>query len=302
MSSKGTPIKKRPMRRRHMDDTLQKWIESQAAIGLSAAEIERKMQTEDQFVGKAALPSLRTIRRVVSEVRVEDSSGRWGITESEGGDARLILDVLAAVIMATDGKKCSFTTTEANWVLKLRKAAPDAHPYGVWLLAREYMRAQAKRLDTEALDHYLAFKPWVSANRWGNYSAAVDAGWIKEDPLGLWDTTDRFGAGLEDIKGRLPGLVDSDPMLLAWWREWEKSHPSRLDDQVGKRLPIVKKQNPELYQAIGTVGKNTRRRVIEWLTAWFKRGDLNFTAEDKKELDSITAEFYRLLRSAGGNQ
>ncbi|MBN2099777.1 MAG: hypothetical protein JW753_09295 [Dehalococcoidia bacterium] len=287
-----------------MDDTLQKWIEAQAAIGLSAAEIERRMQMEERFVGKATLPSLRTIRRVVSEVRVEDSSGKWGITESEGDDARLILDVLVAVIMATDGKKCTFTTSEANWVLKLRRAAPGAHPYRVWLLARECMRAQAKRLDTAAIDHYLAFRPWASANRWGNYAAAIDEGWIKEDPLGLWDTVDRLGTGLGDIASRLQGDVDSDPRMLTWWREWEKSHPLRLesDDQVKKRLLIVKKQNPELYRAMGTVGKNTRRRVIEWLTAWFKRGDLAFTTEDKKELESMTAEFYKLLRSAGVQQ
>jgi hypothetical protein len=91
------------------------------------------------------LPNIRAVQREVEKVNVEKSTGTWGVEKDNGEDARLILDVLADVIIQTEGRKTSFTKEEACWVLNLSKVAPDARPYNVWLIAREYMVLNNKK-------------------------------------------------------------------------------------------------------------------------------------------------------------
>ena len=285
-----------------MDTALQTWIEGEADSGMSPAEIERKMKAEPQFIENEKLPSLRTIRRVVEDRRPEDSSGAWRIKNAEAEDARLILDVLADVIIETEGRKGSFTKKEASWVLKLRKVAPDARPYNVWRLAREYMVLENKKIaDTATLDHYLAFRPWTNRNRFGNYEGAIALGWITEDPLGLWDTVDRLYSDPQCFPNAPRSLAETHPFVIGFSHQWWKLQEKGRQD-LERELSVIKDQHPEMIEKIFKEGSDARRRSIEYLKAWSKRPNRDLTAEDEKAWASIWAEFKRLLKSAGEQQ
>ena len=281
-----------------MDDRLEQWIKSKAHEGWTAAEINRMMHKDVQFLDKEDLPSKKTVERVVKSVRIEDSSGPWGVMDSDAEDARLILDVLADVIIQTEGRKTRFTKEEASWVLKLRKVASDARPYNVWLLAREYMVLEDKKIyDTAALDHYLAFKPWTNKNRFGNYEGAVALGWIKEDPLRLWDTNDRLCSDKELFPDGMPSLAEGHPFVNGFACQWRKlQEPERR--KFEKKLSVIEEQNPALYARIVKAGEKAQRLSIEYLKSWAKRPNLEVTTEDKRALESILEDYYRLVDSA----
>ena len=293
----GTRSGKQPIRRRNMDAALQRWIESEAHLGFSPAEIDRRMRAEPQFFKKDDLPSLRTIRRVVNDVRIEDPSGTWGIKDADAEDARLVLDTLAYVILETQGKKCTLTITEAEWVLRVRKVAPDASPHTVWRLAREYMRLESRGIaDSAPLDQYLAFKPWKSANGFANYSMAVDQGWIPQDTLGLWGVYDRFMAELGIYPDKFVSPAEIDPWLQLLRRallglEWPRP----------EEIERMRKENPELYQRLDGAFQETYQKSREFLKGFIKRGERP-TPEDGQALMSLWEELHRLTNSAGGNQ
>lgn len=254
-------------------------------------------------IPESDVPSLRSIYRGMDDIRLIDNSDPWHLADAPPEEARLVLDVLADVIILTNGSKTSFTKTEASWVLRIRTVAPDIEPCKVWGLARQYMLLENKKpADMAALDHYLAFRPWVNANRFGNYAAAVHAGWIEEDPSRLWDIVDRFREGLESILGRPQSLVDSDPALLAWWRAWKKPRLTNVDSETEKKLQTLEKQNPELAQKILDASKQAQRIAIEYLKSWYRRGDGKVTEDDRRTWESIFAEVYRMLDGVGVKQ
>lgn len=264
---------------------------------MSPAEIDRRMRAEPQFFKKDNLPSLRTIRRVVNDVRIEDSSGTWGIKDADAEGARLVLDTLAYVILESQGKKCTLTRTEADWVLRVRKAAPDASPRTVWMLAREYMRLEGRGIaNTAPLDQYLALKPWKSANSFANYSMAVDQGWIPQDPLGLWDVCDRFMADLGIYPDESVGPVDIDP-----WVQLLRRDLLGLEWPGPGEIERMRTQNPELYQKLEGALQETYQKSRELLKGFIKRGERP-TAEDGKALMSLWEDLRHQIGSAGGEQ
>ena len=101
------------------------------------SQILRELKRKNRYKGR--LPVLRTIQRITRELSVDDHSGQWCLKDYDGGSGRLILDVLGTIIPITGGKVRQFTNADANWVLKIRQAAPGLDLWKVWLLTRLYM-------------------------------------------------------------------------------------------------------------------------------------------------------------------
>jgi hypothetical protein len=129
-------------------------------------------------------PKIYTIRRIVSDMTIPDTSGTWSPANKDTApeDLRTILDVLAWISLDTKGKKTTLTKAEVEWILRIAKAAPNAGSRVIWRVVQRYMLAEAKGESSEALDTYLAFKPWESENRFRNYNHLASYGWIKEAP------------------------------------------------------------------------------------------------------------------------
>ncbi len=169
---------------------IQEEIETKAMAGWPPAQIrkdlERRLKKENR---QAEILHPRTIQRIAKEVAVPDTSGIWSITDNEGEDARLVLDILAANIVSKQGfmypdMKRKFTKAEAQWIIRLRKAAPDAPAKIIILLFQLYMRREAKGItDTADLDGYLAFTPWRNKDCLRLYKRIVVNGWIPKAPL-----------------------------------------------------------------------------------------------------------------------
>jgi hypothetical protein len=131
---------------------------------------------------------LRTVQRIAAGA-ARDTTGPWRIQDFSPDGVRLILDVLATVVIETDGRKNQLTQAEAGWVLSVRKGAPSMPPWESWLTARFYMGRQADKdrdaKETVDLDCLLAFDPWQGGERANQYFQAILDGWIPVAPLPL---------------------------------------------------------------------------------------------------------------------
>lgn len=150
-------------------------IEDLADRGYAPAEIARELDARREL--PRPLPTLPTIRSIVQERRPPDPSGTWTIVDAAPGDAAIVLRVLCDVMMVTHGRVRSFTRDEAAWVLHVARAAPGFHHWGIWRIAREYMRREALQIDTLQLTHFLAFAPWTETGI-ERYVDALERGWI----------------------------------------------------------------------------------------------------------------------------
>lgn len=184
-------------RRRYIDGDVQAAIEDLALNSTwTPSQIERELLKEEQFKNEdretgTRLPSLRTIQTIVKEVRQLDLSGRWELPDADAdGGAALVLDVLAAVIEETKGRRQYLTKMEAAWVIRIRRAAPDLPPsFDTYRLARLYMTREHWQMPSPDLDALLAFAPWRSEERRQAYVRALQEEWIPEIPTtapGLW--------------------------------------------------------------------------------------------------------------------
>lgn len=87
----------------------------------------------------------------------EDSSDTWAFAmANDGEEARLILDVVAELIMQTNGKLNALSIDAAKMVLKVRQTAPRLHPWVALQVALEYQRRYRDELNTLDLDMLLA--------------------------------------------------------------------------------------------------------------------------------------------------
>ena len=167
-------------RRPRIDGDVQAAIDELALKGWGATQIYSHLERQPLYVNR--VPTPRTIQRRVNELTPRDSSGAWRVQEEDPDDARLVLDVLAAVVVETMGETRQLTKTEADRVLRVRKAAPTASPWEAWLIARLYMARESGGEETTDLDCVLAFEPWQSGKRSQQYFEAVQAGWIPTAP------------------------------------------------------------------------------------------------------------------------
>jgi len=106
---------------------------------------------------EAKIPDERTIRRRITERRPPDPHDPWTLATTKGDKAARLLPVLRAVLERTEGRTKGFSKATAEWVVRVRRAAPDLDPWYAYRIALAYQRRTD--LDTEDLDILLAFTP-----------------------------------------------------------------------------------------------------------------------------------------------
>lgn len=174
---------------------------------------------KDEF-GEKNIPTLRTVQRICQDITTRDTSAPWSMATEEPGDVRDVLDVLAAIVMESDGRVSYVTDREASWITRIRRAAPTVDPLTVYQYAHDYMLREDARQDAADLDFSLALAPALAdakfavrhavlhARLWpdrtfsplANHTVAVKA-WAKERGLskgatgGLVDVVTRIAAG-----------------------------------------------------------------------------------------------------------
>ena len=172
-------------KRSNIDGDIQEEIDAKARSGWLPAQILKYL--EDTYGKVENVPrDIRTIRRRVKAVRSSDTSGRWSMVDCEPEDARIVLDVLAGCMenhSTMIGNSNYFTINQAEWVIKLSKAAPGANARIIATLVHLYMSRVAKGIvDNSDLDAYLAFKPWHSSDSMRLYKRTVSRGFVPEVP------------------------------------------------------------------------------------------------------------------------
>jgi len=135
----------------------------------------------------ANAPSVRTVQEIVREYRKNedaawDAISPWSLSKAaDGEEARLVLEVLDAVIEQTEGRRRTLTGDEAAWVIKLRRAATTLPQWDAYRLSRLYLQRVGAQKGTGDLDAYIAAEAWLP-EKMGRYSAFVARGWVPEPP------------------------------------------------------------------------------------------------------------------------
>lgn len=102
------------------------------------------------------IPSTKTVEREKKKATL-DKTGIWTLDGEDGDEARLVLEVLAEVLIKTDGIQQEMTKEDAKWIVRIRKAAPALLPWTVWKIRGMYKQRFALKRETVDLDFYLAF-------------------------------------------------------------------------------------------------------------------------------------------------
>lgn len=145
--------------RRRVDGELKEGIEVYAFRGWKAPAIHAELLK--QF-GEERTPNLRTIQRWVNRVTPQDPTGPWRLADADDpADAALILPFIA-IVRVEGVEHRPLTKGEAEWVLRIRKSAPDVPLYAVLHLVWTYQRWTEMDRPTELLDVVLAAQPWRS--------------------------------------------------------------------------------------------------------------------------------------------
>lgn len=149
--------------------------------GRSPREIHQGLEENPQ-IKPADIPGVRTIERHVDRLPPKDGSGPWRIEHDR--EPQVLLDVLASVIKATQGRIRDFTEAEAGFVRAIRAGSPDLDPWTVYLTARRYIGAGDS--GRAALDAFLALRPWRNDEAAQRYEELLQLGWVdKPTPVQL---------------------------------------------------------------------------------------------------------------------
>ncbi len=124
----------------------------------------------------AAIPDIRTIQRRFGELEPPDPSGQWSLRDDHtGANAELVFPVLAELRRSSQGRRGHVTRREAEWLARVRRAAPTISVLEAYAVARRYIAADVAGAQTDALDGYLAFRGWEPGSP---YAEAVEKGWV----------------------------------------------------------------------------------------------------------------------------
>jgi hypothetical protein len=235
---------KNRQRKRYIDGDIQDEIEAKALDGWGPSQIFRHLEKKlEADVKHRYPPNVRTIQRIVQDMVVPDTTGEWSITDNEGADARLVLDIMAANIVSKQGfmypdMKRKFTKGEAQWIIRVRKAAPDAPAKIIWTLAQLYIRKERKGItDTADLDGYLAFTPWRDKDCFRLYKRVVAKGWMPKVPLWFSMVDTLCSPGPFD-----PRFTESENDI----REFEKDICEKTKKGISpKDIAVIYKMHPE---------------------------------------------------------
>jgi hypothetical protein len=129
------------------------------------------------------IPSLRTVQNIVADLKSPKKSDPWSLADAGTDEAALVMPVWREVVEYTQGKVSHLTKAEAEWIVKIRRVAPELWPDGlsfwhIYLLAREYVLLTDLKKPTTGPDAYLAFAPWESGKAPFVYEEAVRKGLI----------------------------------------------------------------------------------------------------------------------------
>ena len=195
--------------RRRISGEIQEHIEELGLKGWSATQIQESLDN-DPHIKEEDIPSLRTIQRVVAELKVEDNSGTWDWGESNE-DIRPVLDVLRNVVTMTEGRVNSFTNREAKLVAKVREAAPNLYGEVVYFIVLEILRRKSKGASVHDIEGFLAFRPWENPELRRDYTETVRRKWIPYLPQpieSIWAIKDQ-GLHTEDYWESTEGKEES---------------------------------------------------------------------------------------------
>jgi hypothetical protein len=101
----------------------------------------------------------------------------WTFVDSDPDDAALILPALRAWIEWSQGRYGPISKPQAEWIVRIRRAAPDIPP------GEAAIRAQGPARDLEA---YLAWAPWRGPDHAAAYVDAFRRGWITTFVVNDW--------------------------------------------------------------------------------------------------------------------
>ena len=174
----STP-KKRGAPRKYGDD-VRHVIAEQRRLGKSPEEIQRELDKQ----GLPA-PDSRHIRRIIDEVLARDRSQPWSLAKAAPTEAASVPSVLAELIIRSEGRRSDVTEKEAEWITRIRLAAPDFDLWAVYMMAHNYMVRTERGETTADLDTFLAFAPWRGEEQRRPYYEAVQAGHILVAPMHL---------------------------------------------------------------------------------------------------------------------
>lgn len=128
---------------------------------VSAKSIEAELVRE---FGADKVPTERAISGWIKDGRIRriDPSELWSLAGATGAEAALVLPVLRLAAETSDRPLRRFTRSEAEWIVRIRQAVPDV-PLAV-VLQRAVAMARTIEQDRvdEALQQYLAFRPWTT--------------------------------------------------------------------------------------------------------------------------------------------
>ena len=195
------------MNRRRIDPIVQDWITEITPLhNWTAAEIWREVENRiENFKPRDDDPripvnaSKRTVERIVSEIRGEagpvPESGTtpvaveslWELTGDDPEAVFNILEVRRQLTLKYRRPLPRFTIKEANDLKVVFGAAPGIPPYCAYLVVQLYNQYQLSKDQTglQALEDYLAFRPWKGGRLYDRYVSEVEAGVVTRVPA--WD-------------------------------------------------------------------------------------------------------------------
>jgi hypothetical protein len=207
---------------------LQSAISDILSSGVSAApEVWRRLRG---LFDPADVPSVNTVRSLIEEISARDTSTEWTLAEANLDEIPVVLPAWTAAL--AQGHR--LTMAEAEWVYRIRIAAPDMPIDDVWWLARERVQWPD---EAEWMDPLIAFAPWRDPEHRERYFAAADQIYIPFDaifvamrglghnePLGPETTSFLRSRGLEgeatietsSKRGKQTIVKQWAPTLAAW--------------------------------------------------------------------------------------
>jgi hypothetical protein len=135
--------------------------------------LERELPKENPPI---PVPDLRTVQRIVQELQGPRSAA-WSLVDSrDANEARIVLEMLYALIIETEDRITSFSLREADMILRIKEVdRANLGPRLVWQLAREYLRREDAGQNTRDLDAWLAFQPLTMGGK--RYREMIKNGW-----------------------------------------------------------------------------------------------------------------------------
>ncbi|TEU16580.1 MAG: hypothetical protein E3J25_02785 [Anaerolineales bacterium] len=142
-------------------------VPTRASASRIRDQLENEALKEQAQFSVTEIPSLRTVQNIVADLRPPKASDPWALAAADTDEAALVMPVWREVVEYTQWEVSHLTKAEAEWIVKIRRVAPELYPEGlsfshIYLLAREYVLLTDREKPTTGPDAYLAYAPWES--------------------------------------------------------------------------------------------------------------------------------------------